>query len=101
MADWKEAHANHAREALDHELVQEVMDELAGNLGEVGNSLVEYGIEKVALYAAQVARAQALGFDPDLLRLSSEEADEESLRLARAAVEAGKPVFLIDPKRDG
>ncbi len=53
------------------------------DLGVTGQALPEYGIAKVANYAAQVARAQALGFDPDLLRLSDEEADEPARRPGR------------------
>lgn len=95
MSDWKQCHANESEKAVDHEMVAYVRGELAENLGVTGQALPEYGIRKVALYAAQVARAQALGFDPELLRLSDEEADEHALRLAQIAVEAGKPVWLI------
>lgn len=93
--DWKTAHANESCKALDHDLVSGVIDEQMGNIGS-DSALVRYGLTKIAMYAAQVARAQALGFNPDLLRLSSEEANEEQLKLARAAVAAGKPVLRID-----
>lgn len=53
-------------------------------------------LTKIATYAAQVARAQALGFDPELLRLSADEADTAMLAQARMAVASGKPVWLID-----
>lgn len=59
-----------------------------------------YGMRKVAMYAAQVARAQALGFDPALLSMTDEEATEAQLALARAAVEAGKPVWVIESDSD-
>jgi hypothetical protein len=80
---------------LNHSLVESVIEEQMGNLG-TDSALVRYGLAKIATYAAQVARAQALGFDPDLLRLSPEEANDEQLRLARAAVAAGKPVWSLD-----
>jgi hypothetical protein len=81
--------------ALDHELVRGVMAEFADNMGFKLEGLPGYGMLKVAVYVAQVARAQALGFDPDLLRVSDEEAEAEQLALARAAVAAGKPTWVI------
>jgi len=93
--DWRRVHANGAEKAIRHPLVAYVMDELADNLGVKGQALPGYGIAKVANYAAQVARAQALGFDPELLRMSDEEADAQGLALARSAVAAGKPVWAI------
>lgn len=101
MTDWKRHHANESEKALEHDLVSYAMDELAGNLGVKGEALPEYGIRKVASHAAQVARAQALGFDPELLRLSNDEADEQVLKLARMAAEAGKPVWLIEANQEG
>ena len=76
MSDWKLQHANEAEKALEHDLVKYVMEELLDNLGLTGQALPAYGVRKVAIYAAQVARAQALGFDPELLRLSNEEVNE-------------------------
>lgn len=93
--DWKQLHANAADETLKHPLVQDVMAELRGNLGVSDDGLPAYGIAKVAHYAAQVARAQALGFDPDLLRMTPEEADSAQLQIAAAAVLAGVPVTMI------
>lgn len=95
MADWKQAHADACTAAVDHPLVKEIRDELAENLGVRGQALPEYGIAKVASYAAQVARAQALGFDPDLLRLSDDEAEAAVLALARQAVATGKPTWVM------
>lgn len=94
--DWKTVHADAAYQALEHDLVRGVMEEFADNMGFRLDGLPRYGLMKVAHYAAQVARAQALGFDPDLLRLTDGEADVEMLAKARAAVAAGKPVFRID-----
>lgn len=96
MADWKAHHANESEKALDHDLVKGVMEEFAGNMGFKLEGLPAYGLTKVAMYAAQVARAQALGFDPELLRLTAEEAGEQQLRLAMIAAESGKPVYLIE-----
>lgn len=95
MGDWKKHHANESEKALKHPLVKDVMEELAGNLGIRGQALPEYGIAKVAAYAASVARAQALGFDPDLLRLSPEEANSELLALAERAARSGVPVWAL------
>lgn len=97
VSGWKQAHARQAARALGHELVRDVMEELRVNLRAPEGGLEVYGIAKVASYAAQVARAQALGFDPDLLRLSDEEADEEILKIARQAAESEVPVWVVDP----
>lgn len=94
--DWKTVHANESCKALEHDLVTGVMEEYADNMGFKLEGLAKYGLTKVAMYAAQVARAQALGFDPDLLRMSDEEADQVMLARARMMVAAGKPVFRID-----
>lgn len=93
--DWKQQLADHADRAIQHPLVTDVVDELMRNLG-TGSPLVEYGIRKVAHYAATVARAQALGIDPDDLRLAPGEAHRAMQRQARAAVSAGLPTTLID-----
>ncbi len=98
MYDWKQVHANEAEKALDTQLMQDVIREQLENLGREDDPLAKYGLTKIAMYAASVARAQALGFDPDLLRLSADEAHTDQLRLARTAVAAGKPVWLLDEK---
>ena len=96
MSDWKKKHAEESQKAIDHEFVVEVMEEYAANMGfSMEDGLEPYGLRKVAMYAAQVARAQALGFDPKLLSMSAAEATEAQLRLAEQAVKAGKPVFVI------
>lgn len=98
--DWKQLHANAADETLRHPLVVGVMAELRGNLGVSDDGLPAYGIAKVAHYAAQVARAQALGFDPELLRMTPDEANSAQMELAAAAVFAGVPVTLVDAQSD-
>ena len=65
---WKLDHANEAERVLEHELVKDVMEEFAGNMKFSLSGLPAYGLAKVVCYAAQVARAQALGIDPDELR---------------------------------
>ena len=95
--DWKNTHANKANEAVEHPLVEGIMAELRDNLGVTDTGLPAYGIRKVALYAAQVARAQALGFDPELLRLTPDEANSAQLQLAAEATLLGIPVHMIDP----
>jgi len=92
--DWKQQHANDSEKALRHDLVESAIKELMMNL-KTDSALVRYGIVKVASYVAQVARAQALGFDPDLLRLSDDEANEQMLKLAKRAVELGKDVIVV------
>jgi hypothetical protein len=98
--NWRTHHAEASACAINHELVEFVRQELADNLGVRGQALPEYGIAKVAQYAAQVARAQALGFDPDLLRMSDEECDAAMLRLAQEAVAAGQPVWVLGGRPD-
>lgn len=95
-SDWKQDHADAAETALEHGLVQRVIEEFADNMGFNLEGLPKYGMFKVASTVAQVARAQALGFDPDLLRLSDEEADVRMLKVARMAVAAGKPALRVD-----
>lgn len=96
VSDWKQAHANEAEKALDTTLVKDVIREQLENLGREDDALAKYGLTKIAMYAASVARAQALGFDPELLRLNADEANDALLAKARLAVELGKPVWLID-----
>jgi len=96
----KDAFADEAYKALDHPLVERVIDELCGNLRVSNRGLPRYGIRKVAHYAAIVARAHALGIDPDTLRATDDEADEAAARLVRAAIESGKPVFVVTTEAD-
>jgi hypothetical protein len=64
----KRVYATASDVAIEHPLVQDVMEEFAGNMGFKLEGLPAYGLAKVAAYAAQVARAQALDVDPDALR---------------------------------
>lgn len=82
--------------ALKHPLVVGVMAELRKNLRVSATGLPAWGIAKVAHYAAQVAFAIAYGVDPDVLRLTPEEARSVLLRLAAEAVANGIPTHLID-----
>ena len=99
--DWKQHHANEADKVIDHPLVQQVMAEFANNMGFDLSGLPKYGLAKVAHYAAMVSRAQALGFDPELLRLTPNEATSEQLRLAAEATLLGVPVHMIDGGDNG
>lgn len=95
--DWKDHHANEAGKAWTHPMVERVMQEYADNMGfDAKVGLPAYGMMKVAMYAAQVARAQALGFDPELLRLSAAEANSTQLELAAEAALRGVPVFMVE-----
>ena len=100
MADWKDKHANESEKALKHQIVKdceaEYVDNMRHNFGvDLGAGLPAYGLHKVMLYVAQVARAQALGFDPELLHATSAEATEAQLELVRAMVTAGVPTTVI------
>lgn len=97
--DWKNEHANAASASIRHELVEEVISEFMANIGVVDTGLPAYGIRKVALYAAQVARADALGFDPNLLRMTAGEVESHQLDLAARAVLAGVPVHMFRVRR--
>ena len=102
--DWKQKHANDAEKALKHEMVERVMHEFADNLKHNpdvaaagwNSALFRYGIKKVGSYVAQVARAEALGIDPELLRATDEGISEHRRRLIEAAVGAGKPVIVVE-----
>ena len=98
MNDWKDKHAHEASASIKHELVEGVIEEFMDNINLADKGLPAYGIRKVAHYAAQVARAHALGFDPNLLRMTTGEATSEQLRLAATAVTLGLPVYMIDPE---
>ncbi|MFP7833113.1 hypothetical protein [Marisediminicola sp. LYQ134] len=101
-ADWKDHHANEAAKALDHPLVEDVINELAENLGvDPEKGLPAYGMRKVALYAAQVARAQTLGIDPEALRMTPDEANSHMLALAAEATFKGIPTYMLDLRTDG
>lgn len=94
-SDWKNDHANSASASIKHELVEGVIEEFMENIGLADKGLPAYGIRKVAHYAAMVARADALGFDPNLLRMTNAEATSHQLDLAARAVALGIPVHLI------
>lgn len=95
MSDWKQHHADEAEKAWENEMVQNALTEFAGNMGFKREGLPEFGLSKIVSYVAQVARAEALGFDPYLLRMSDAEIDASMLRLAEIAAKAGKPVWAI------
>lgn len=100
--DWKQEHADAAERAVYHPLVQDTIREFLRNIGRPDGKLERYGLLKVASAAAQVARAEALGIDPDTLRLTDAEAAAVMLQLARVASGAGKPVIgVVVPERQG
>ena len=100
MSDWRDVHIAASDAALEHEMVVRVMAELRENLGVPDTGLPAYGIAKVAHYAAAVARAQALGFDPNLLKMTNDEATSEQLRLAAELVFRGVPVLTVEVDGD-
>lgn len=99
--DWKNQHANEASASIKHELVDGAIEEFMDNIGLADKGLPAYGIRKVAHYAAMVARAHALGFDPNLLRMTDDEATSHQLDLAARAVVAGVPVHMLDLRAEG
>ena len=92
----KQALANEAEKALDHPLVKDAIEEALFNHKGKEGDLLWYSFAKVAMYTASVARAQALGIDPDELRMTHEEVTSSMLRTARSFVEKGKPVLRVD-----
>lgn len=97
MDDWKQKHADDSEEGvLNHPLVVRQMESFARNMGFELEGLPRMGLLQIVSVSAQVARAHALGFDPELLRLAPHEADEQNLAIARKLVEQGKPVLRID-----
>lgn len=82
MPDWRDDHADEASKSIEHELVEDVIEEFMDNIGLKDKGLPAYGIRKVALYAAQVARADALGFDPNLLRSTEDEIKKDKREIA-------------------
>lgn len=99
--DEKRAFANEIDKAIFHPMVEEVMEEFAFNMRFENRGLPKYGMRKIAAYAANVARAQALGIDLDDLRMTDEESGEAMMRMAQAAADAGKPVIVVTvPEED-
>jgi hypothetical protein len=94
--DWKKQFANDAERAILHPLTQENIDELLFNLRSDRNGLPYYGILKLCNVVAQVARADAMGIDPELLRLSADEVNEWLGKMIEAFADAGKPVIVVD-----
>lgn len=94
--DWKREHATASEVAAEHDLVEAVLSEFADNMAFRREGLPEYGLKKIVSTVAQVVRARTLGFDPDLLRLTADEADAQMLQKARMAVALGKPVLRVD-----
>lgn len=99
--DWKQDFANDAEKAFAHQIVKETLDEYVYNMRgnysvNLDKGLPKYGLMKVMNAVAIVARAQALGIDPDLLRLSNEEASAEIIAMARRFHAAGKPVVVVE-----
>lgn len=92
----KQAFVNDAEQAVVHPLVLQVMEEFADNMGFELKGLPKYGLMKVASYTATIARAYALGIDPDVLRHTPEEANSALLRKAARMVYEGVPTIVIE-----
>jgi hypothetical protein len=106
-SDWKQDFANDAEAACFHPIVKEVIDEYVDNMRhnysvDLSKGLPSVGLSKVKMAVALVARAQALDIDPELLRLSNDEADASIIEMARRFHEAGKPVLVVAvDRKDG
>ena len=68
----KQDHADMSELAIDHPFVVDAVDLVMRNIG-TNDNLVRFGLFKIASVAAQVARAQALGIDPEELRMTDVE----------------------------
>lgn len=100
--DWKQEHADAAERAVYHPLVQDTIREFLRNIGRPDGRLERYGLLRVAAAAAQVARAEALGIDPEALRMTDAEVGEHMRMVIDAAYRAGKPVIgVVVPERQG
>ncbi len=93
--DWKQDFANEAEQAVLHDMTDRVIGELLDNLQTDRNGLPYYGILKVCNIVAQVARAQALGIDPETLRMTSEESVAALQNRLQVFVDAGLPVVGV------
>lgn len=94
--NWKQHHANESERIFEVQMMQDVMEEFAENMGFKLAGLPKYGLMKVAGYAAQIARAQTLGIDPELLRMAPTETTSHQLWLAATAAFKGVPTYLIE-----
>jgi stalled ribosome rescue protein Dom34 len=97
---WKQDHANASEHAFKHELVvgviEEYLDNLSHNFGvSKDDAFVRYGLKKCMSYAAQVARAEALNIDPDLLRADAAAITEQQTIIIEEAERAGVPVIVV------
>lgn len=89
--DLRDESAAAADVAVEHPLVEGAIAEFLDNVNLPGAGLPSYGVRKVAHYAAQVARAQALGIDADALRHTAQGASDGQERIfagLRAAASA-------------
>lgn len=98
----KKNFANEANNVLDHPIAKDVIDEFKDNLKrnpdvKPDSGLWNYGLMKILTHVSQIARAQALGIDPEQLRMSEEEQAAWCELLAQTASDAGKDVFVVTP----
>lgn len=74
-AEWRRKLANDAEANIDHPLVKLIVDEYVDNMKrnhgvDLAAGLPSYGLHKCLATAMIVARADALGIDPEVLRYS-------------------------------
>ena len=94
--DEKNDLASAAYASIQHPVVRGAMEEFALNMRFELRGLPEYGLEKVTQYAAIAARCEALGIDPDAMRMDDDEVAEHRAKLARAFLDDGKPVVVVE-----
>lgn len=97
-SEQKQALFAQAELSLDHILVEQIRDEYVQNMrgtADLSSGLPRYGLWKVMVYTAIVARAQALDIDPHALAMNEEEGRQHDRAMIQAATEAGVPVTAI------
>lgn len=99
--EWKQAHARLSQQALDHELVRDVIEEFAENMGFEAERLCPSDLSGVHRHLADAVGRQALvRVDPDLLRHTDDEANRALMERAARLVYGGVPTFVVgaDPE---
>lgn len=87
--------ANETEKAIFHPITERAIEELLFNLNKDQSSMEYYGIIKLCNTVGQVARAQALGIDPEILRMSDAEAQEAMLQMVNVFAANGGKVIVV------
>lgn len=95
MSDLSREFSDMAAVALEHPLVQNVLDEFALNMGFKREGLSEYGLMKIVNVVGQVSIAVSRNIDPDLLRATPEDWAAEAARRFQVMAEAGQGIRAL------